>query len=182
MDENATRQRKQNDQEVQKWDTTIDLETTIYGTAEYSYPDGTVLLDTLVLYGKISYEVENVKIWERGWMPSERAVLDLEREWKSVPVANVQFVVNTVGGVNCNVLEVQSPDKGLFSWVKCMKVNSKRIIAAFSWVKCMKVNSKRIIAACLVGVIIFGIWRMSTWGQSGGAPDIKSKLSDPSRV
>ena len=32
MDENATRQRKQNDQEVQKWDTTIDLETTIYGS------------------------------------------------------------------------------------------------------------------------------------------------------
>jgi len=165
MDENATRQRKQNDQEVQKWDTTIDLETTIYGTAEYSYPDGTVLLDTLVLYGKISYEEENVKIWEPGWKPSERAVLDLEREWQSVPVANVQFVVNADGGVNCNVLEVQSPNKGLFSWVKSEIVNSKRIIGAF-----------------VVGVIIFGIWRMSTWGQSGGAPGIKSKLSDPSRV
>ena len=31
MNENGTRQRKQNDQEGQKWDTTIDLETTIYG-------------------------------------------------------------------------------------------------------------------------------------------------------
>ena len=106
-----------------------------------------------------------MKIWERGWKPSERAVLDLEREWQSVPVANVQFVVNAVGGVNCNVLEVQSPDKGLFSWVKGMIVNSKRIIGA-----------------CVVGLIIFGIWRMSTWGRSGGAPDIKSKLPDPRRV
>ena len=32
MDENATRQRKQNGQEVQKWDTTIDLEMPIYGS------------------------------------------------------------------------------------------------------------------------------------------------------
>ena len=32
MDEKATRQRKQNDQEVQKRDTTIDLEMPIYGS------------------------------------------------------------------------------------------------------------------------------------------------------
>ena len=99
-----------------------------------------------------------MKIWERGWKPSERAVLDLEREWQSVPVANVQFVVNAVGGVNCNVLEVQSPDKGLFSGVKGK------------------------IVIFVLGVIIFVIWWMSTWEQSGGASDINSKYSDPSRV
>ena len=31
MDENGTRQRKQNDQAGQKWDTKIDLEMPIYG-------------------------------------------------------------------------------------------------------------------------------------------------------
>ena len=65
-----------------------------------------------------------MKIWERGWKPSERVVLDLEREWKSVPVANVQFVVNIFGGVNCTVLVAQSPHKGIFSWAKVKTFNS----------------------------------------------------------
>ena len=102
-----------------------------------------------------------MKIWERGWKPSERDVLDLEREWKSVPVANVQFIANAVGKVKCKVLVAQSPDKGLFSGVKGKTVNSKHKIAVFVLV-----------------VIIFGIWWMSTWGQSGGPSDINSKHSD----
>ena len=95
-----------------------------------------------------------MKIWERGWKPSERAVLDLEREWQSVPVANVQFIANAVGKVNYKV-----------SVARGKTVNSKHIIAVF-----------------VLGLIIFGIWWMSTWGQSGGASDINSEYSDPSIV
>ena len=105
-------------------------------------------------------------IRERGWKPSERAVLDLEREWHSVPVANVQFIANAVGGFYCKVFEVQSPDEGIFSRVKRMIVNSKRITIC--------------TAAGIMGLIIFGIWRISTWEQPGAAPDVK--LPDPSRV
>ncbi|XP_020605391.1 uncharacterized protein LOC110044219 isoform X2 [Orbicella faveolata] len=159
MDENGTRQRRLNDLDGQ---TTIDVEPPSFE----DYPDGTVLLDTRVLYGKISYKVEDVKIWERGWKPSERAVLDLERKWQSVPVANVQFMANAVGGVYCKVFEVQSPDTGIFSWVKSMIVNCKRTTICTT--------------ACILGMIIFGIWRMSTWEQPGGAPDVK--LPGPSRV
>ena len=125
-----------------------------------------MLLDTLVRFGKISYKVEDVKIWEQRWKPSERAVLDLEREWQSVPVANVQFIFNAVGGVNRKVFEEQSPDTGICSRVNSMIVKSKRITIC--------------TVACILGLIIFGIWRMSTWEQPGGAPD--GKLPDPSRV
>ena len=107
-----------------------------------------------------------MKIWERRWKPSERAVLDLEREWQSVPVANVQFIANAVGGVYCKVFEVQSPDKGIFSWVKSVIVKSKRLTIC--------------TGACILGIIIFGIWRMSTGQQPGGIPDVT--LPDRNRV
>jgi len=45
-------------------------------------------------------------------------------------------------------------------------------------VKGKTVNSKHIIAVFVLGVIIFGILWMSTWGQSGGASDINSEHSD----
>ena len=104
-----------------------------------------------------------MKIWERRWKPSERAVLDLEREWQSVPVANVQFIANAVGGDYHKVFEVKSPE-GIFSWVMSVIVKSKRITIC--------------TAACILGMIIFGIWRMSIWEQPGGAPDVP----DPSGV
>ena len=139
------------------------------GAGFSDYPDGTVLLDTLILYGKISYKEEDVKIWERRWKPSERAVLDLQREWQSFPVANVQFIANADGGVNCIVRKVhgeQSPNNGFLSWLKSVIFNSKPITIC--------------TAACILGMVIFGIWRLSTWEQPGGAPDVK--LPDTSRV
>ena len=93
----------------------------------------------------------------------------LEREWQSVPVANVQFVANAAGGVNCRMRKVpgeQSPNKGFFSWLKSVIFSSKHITIC--------------TAACILGMVIFGIWRVSIWEQPGGAPDLKSP--DPSRV
>ena len=96
-------------------------------------------------------------------------VFILEREWQSVPVANVQFVANAAGGVNCRVRKVpaeQSPNKGFFSWLKSVIFSSKHITIC--------------TAACILGMVIFFIWRVSIWEQPGGAPDPKSP--DPSRV
>ena len=110
-----------------------------------------------------------MKIWERRWKPSERAVLDLQREWQSVPVANVQFIANAGGGANYRLREVsgkQSGNKGFFSWLKSVIMNPKPITI--------------FTAACILGMVIFGIWRLSTWEQPGGAPDVK--LPDTSRV
>ena len=92
-----------------------------------------------------------MKIWERRWKPSEKAVLDLQREWQSFPVANVQFIANADGGVNCIVRKVhgeQSPNNGFLSWLKSVIFNSKPITIC--------------TAACILGMVIFGIWRLST--------------------
>ena len=96
-------------------------------------------------------------------------MLDLQREWQSVPVANVQFIANAGGGVNYRVRVVsgeQSANKVFFSWLKSVIFNSKPTTIC--------------IAACILGMAIFGISRLSTWEQPGGAPDVK--LPDTSRV
>ena len=51
------------------------------------YPEGTLLLETRMRYGKV-------------WQPSLEAVEDLERKWKLVRDANVRFIVNDDGTVN----------------------------------------------------------------------------------
>ena len=110
-----------------------------------------------------------MKIREQRWKPSERAVLDLQREWQSVPVANVQFIANAVGDVNYIVRKVhgeQSPNRGFFSWLKSVIFNSKPTTVC--------------TAACILGMVIFAIWRVSTWEQPEGAPDVQGP--DQSRV
>lgn len=100
------------------------------------YPEGTVLLDTRIRYGSISYKDDDLKIWDRRWQPSERAVQDLLRDWKTISVANVQFISNGYGGVFYNVFKVQPRGgEGWYSWVTICT------------------------GACLLVLIIFGIWR-----------------------
>ena len=106
-----------------------------------------------------------MRIWERRWKPSEKAVLDLQREWQSVPVANVQVIANAAGGVNYIVHKVPGK-QGFFSRLKNGIFNSKPITI--------------FTAVCILGMVIFCIWRVSTWEQPGGAPDLKSP--DKSRL
>ena len=58
--------------------------------ASVDYPEGTLLLETRMHYGKV-------------WQPSVEAVEDLERKWKLVRDANVRFIVNDDGTVNSHV-------------------------------------------------------------------------------
>ena len=106
-----------------------------------------------------------MKIWERRWKPSEKTVLDLQRDWQSVPVANVQFIANDADGYIYRMGKErgeQSPNKGFFSWLKSVLFNSNPITIC--------------TAACVLGMVIFGIWRLSTWEQPGGAPDVQGQV------
>ena len=73
------------------------------GNAPADYPEGVVLLDTLMYYGEISYNDEDVQTWQQRWRPSEKAVQDLERDWRLIPVAKVLFISNGVGSVRWEV-------------------------------------------------------------------------------
>ena len=63
--------------------------------ASVDYPEGTLLLETRMHYGKV-------------WQPSVEAVEDLERKWKLVRDANVRFTVNDDGTVNSHVTRERS--------------------------------------------------------------------------
>ena len=86
------------------------------GSVSADYPEGTVLLDTQMRYGEISYDDEDVQSWDQRWHPSEKTVQDLVRDWRSIPVAKVLFITNGVGSVYCKVAGVK-PLKGLWSWL-----------------------------------------------------------------
>ena len=68
--------------------------TTTLGTdtvpAIVDYPEGTLLLETRMRWGKI-------------WQPSEEDIEVLERDWKLVRDAKVRFIVSDYGTVNPHV-------------------------------------------------------------------------------
>ena len=102
------------------------------GGVPADYPEGMVLLDTLMRYGEISYDDEDVQSWDQRWHPSEKTVQDLGRDWRSIPVAKVLFISNGVGGVYCKVFKVVKPREGFWSWLCDSRTDQCR--KAVSWV------------------------------------------------
>lgn len=62
--------------------------------------EGTVLLETVMRFGRISYEEEYVKVWDHSWQPSEATVRCLSNDWKFRPFANITFVAQANGGIS----------------------------------------------------------------------------------
>ena len=64
-----------------------------------------MLLSTVMRYGVISYETEDVVIWEndKKWRVSPNAAPRLEEEWKSVPIASLKLVTDDDGVVKTTV-------------------------------------------------------------------------------
>lgn len=79
------------------------------------YLEGTVLLDTIMCFGRISYEEEDLKVWDRRWQPSETMVRHLSNDWMLRPLANVRFVATANGGVSSSV-RPQNILSSLFSY------------------------------------------------------------------
>ena len=67
------------------------------------FREGTELLDTLLRFGRISYEKEDVRVWDRIWKPSGTTVHHLSKDWMFTPLANVRFVASANGGVSYSV-------------------------------------------------------------------------------
>lgn len=131
-----------------KRDTKIDLEEPgPYPVPSY-YPEGTVLLHTRLRYGRISFEVGDVKTWDRAWMPSEKIVQDLVREWGKEVEVNVQFISTGSGGVTYTVSRAPPEDGG-----SCRS----SLIA--------------ITLLCVAGLVIFGIWRLTLVYNQPRMPD-----------
>ena len=67
------------------------------------FPADTVLLDTRLRYGKISYLKEDVVDRKEGWQPSERHMSHLGVDYLSTPEARVRFISDGYGGVRYDV-------------------------------------------------------------------------------
>ena len=93
------------------------------GNAPADYLEGMVLLDTLMRYGQISYDKRHVVRWDHRWHPSEKTVQDLERDWKLITVARVQFRTDGVSGVYCEVFKVDLISMWGFGFVRWVSNN-----------------------------------------------------------
>ena len=64
-----------------------------------------MLLSTVMRSGVISYESDDVKIWEndKKWRVSPDAAQRLEKKWKSIPTARLTLVTDDNGVVKVTV-------------------------------------------------------------------------------
>ena len=94
------------------------------------YLAGTVLLETYVRYGSISFNREDIFQEEGGWRPTAKQVSDLMSGFKSIPLAKVTFVSIGNGGVSYSVVKVTTDD-----WWERGLSTSGRFRPCFSWLK-----------------------------------------------
>ena len=92
------------------------------------YLAGTVLLETYVCYGNISFNPEDIFQEEGGWRPTAKQTSDLLSGFKSIPLAKVTFVSIGNGGVSYSVVKVTTYD-----WWERGLSSSGRLRPCFSW-------------------------------------------------
>ena len=76
-------------------------------SASAVYPEGTLLLETRMRHGKISYKEKDILARYRKWKPPKRLVKDLKSEWKKICDAKVMFIAEDADRVSCRVVEVK---------------------------------------------------------------------------
>lgn len=74
---------------------------------ETSSSNRSVMLETQLRYGKISFESHDVVTWDGTWQPPERVKESLEQEWKSTRLANLKIFIDENGAV-CTKVEQNS--------------------------------------------------------------------------
>ena len=89
--------------------------------AFFDYPADTVLLETRLQNGKISYEEEDIVQRIDRWQPSDRQVAHLREDYGSTPEATVVFTARGNGAVNYYVTLKSTGDRnGCSSLFRCL--------------------------------------------------------------
>ena len=55
-------------------------------------------------FGRISYEEEDVNVWNQRWEPPGMIVRHLSKDWMFRPLANIRFVATADGNVSYRVV------------------------------------------------------------------------------
>ncbi|XP_073256055.1 uncharacterized protein [Porites lutea] len=153
QDANTSHRRPFNNLESQKSELTYDLDKGTYEALNMGgsgvppvYLAGTVLLETYVRYGSISFNREDIFQEEGGWRPTAKQVSDLMSGFKSIPLAKVTFVSTGNAGVSYSVVKVTTDDW----WQRCLS-SSGRFRPCFSW---LKRNYKVCTVACVLSLVV----------------------------
>lgn len=72
------------------------------------FPANTVLLDTRMRHGVISYKTKHILKREKNWQPSNKHVSDLLELHNETPDARVQFISKGNGGIHYKVIPATS--------------------------------------------------------------------------
>ena len=108
--------------------------------ANRNYPAGTVLLETLMRYGEISYQPTDIVQREGEWKPLGEYEADLMERYRSSPEATVKFLSEGNGAIRSVVTVKKTPWWRKFlncflGFLGCMRRCFMRIIRCmrFSW-------------------------------------------------
>ena len=110
------------------------------------YLAGTVLFETYVRYGSISFNAEDIFQEEGGWRPTAKQVSDLKSGFKSIPLAKVTFVSTGNGGVSYSVVKVTTDDW----WERCLSTFGI-FRPCFFW---LNRNYKVCTVACVLSLVV----------------------------
>ena len=110
------------------------------------YLAGTVLLETYVRYGSISFNPEDIFQEEGGWRPIAKQMSDLMSGLKCIPLAKVTFVSIGNGGVSYSVVKVTTDD-----WCERWLSSSGGFRPCIFW---LKRNYKVCTVACVLSLVL----------------------------
>lgn len=107
--------------------------------AFFNYPAGTVLLETRLQNGEISYQEKDIVRWIDGWRPSDGQVTHLMEEFGLTPEATVVFIASGNGGVNYSVTRRSTEDRNgcslLFRCLaRCLLCVAHRLRLVCGWI------------------------------------------------
>ena len=72
-------------------------------SSEDSSSSKSLMLETYLRYGKISFQSDDVVTWDGSWRPPEGVVESLEQEWKSTRLAKLKIFIDENGALYATV-------------------------------------------------------------------------------
>ena len=114
------------------------------------YPAGTVLLETRMHYGEISYQVPDVVKRVDEWQPPDENKAHLKEKYGSTPTAKVTFVFKGIGEIECAVAELPWWRKCVICVVACAAACWARFTHCIraTWMWIYDFVSRRCVCGC----------------------------------
>lgn len=121
----------------------------------HDYPAGTVLLETLMRNGEISYQEADIVQREDQWLPGGEREADLMERYNSTPEATVKFVSGGSGVIRLVVTAKETPwwHKFLNCFLGCLSCMRSRFMWCLDCMRSCFVGCLGFMRSCFMGCI-----------------------------